>query len=257
MGKQSGLGDNLYIDGYDLSGDIMALNKVGGGPSPLDMTAINKSAYERIGGLRDGGIDATSFFNPGPAANAAHLVLKTLPTTDRQVMYCRGTTLGSPAACCIGKQLNYDGKRAQSGEYTFAVQAVANGFGLEWGKLLTAGLRTDTVGTSGTGVDMGPGSGPGFTGPANFGAQFYLQVTAFTGTSVTVKIQESADNGGTDPWTDTVGGGFTAATAIGTQRLQLASNQTVKEWLRVVTTGTFTSATFAVMATRNDQAVVF
>ncbi|MEI5100297.1 hypothetical protein RB200_19440 [Streptomyces sp. PmtG] len=32
MSKQSGLGDNLYIHGYDLSGDINSLGNVGGVP---------------------------------------------------------------------------------------------------------------------------------------------------------------------------------------------------------------------------------
>lgn len=257
MPKTAGMGDNLYIDGYNLSGDIMALNKITGGPNPIDVTAIDKSAFERIGGQRDGSIDATTFFNPGPAANAAHLILKTLPTTDRLISYCRGTVLGNPGACMIGKQVNYDPKRAQSGDLTFSVNALANAFGLEWGKQLTAGQRTDTTATNGAGVDMGVGSGPGYTGPALFGLQAYLHVFAFTGTSVIVKLQESADNGGTDPYVDTVGGAFTAATGITSQRIATAGNQTVKEWLRVVTTGTFSNAVFAVTVSRNDVAVTF
>jgi hypothetical protein len=31
------------------------------------VTAINKSAYERLGGLRDGGMTWVSFFNPANA----------------------------------------------------------------------------------------------------------------------------------------------------------------------------------------------
>lgn len=257
MAKQGGLGDNLYAAGYNLSGDIMSVNKVGGGPSPIDVTSIDRSAFERIGGQRDGGLDLTIFFNPGPAANAAHLRLSLLPTTDQIITYCRGTVLGNPAACCVAKQVNYDPKRAQSGELTFSVNALANSFGLEWGKQLTAGQRTDTTATNGAGVDMGVGSGPGYTGPANFGLQAYLHVFAFTGTSVIVKLQESADNGGGDPYVDTVGGAFTAATGITSQRIATAGNQTVKEWLRVVTTGTFSNAVFAVTVSRNDVATVF
>lgn len=255
MPKTAGMGDNCYVDGYDLSGDIMALNKVGGGPSPLDMTPINKSAFVRIGGQRDGSMDITSFFNPGPEANAAHTILKTLPTTDRMITYCRGTSVGDRAACMIAKQANYDPKRAQSGELTFNLSALANAFGLEWGRQLAAGPRTDTTATNGTGVDFGLGSSG--TGPSVFGLQAYLQVFAFTGTSATIKIQESADNGGTDPYADTTGGGFTPVTAITTQRIATAGGQTVKEWLRVVTTGTFSNVQFSVMVNRNDSATSF
>ena len=80
---------------------------------------------------------------------------------------------------------------------------------------------------------------------------------SFTGTSVTVKIQESSDNGAGDAWADVTGGGFTAATGVTTQRLETARGQTVERYLRAVTTGTFSSATFAVVAVRNDTSTVF
>jgi hypothetical protein len=260
MGKQGGMGDNLYIDGYDVSGDVGELGKIGGGTTPIDVTGIDKSGYERIGGIRDGGIDFKAFFNPetiagGGTRDAVHKVLSTLPTTDRIVTYFRGTTLGNPAANLVSKQLNYDSKRGQSGEFTFDISAVGNGYGVGWGVQLTAGKRTDTTATNGTGVDFGLGSSG--TGPSIFGAQFFLHVFAFTGTSVTVKIQESSDNGGGDPFADTTGGTFTAATGITAQRLETARGQTVKRYLRAVTTGTFSNAVIAVTATRNDQSVVF
>jgi hypothetical protein len=248
VAKQSGLGDNFYLGGYDLSGDTASLGEVGGGVALIDVTGIDKSAYERIGGLRDGRIEWVSHFNP--ATDKQHDVLSTLPTTDRQLMYFRGTTLGNPAACLIAKQLNYDPTRDNDGKMTIAVRAEANGFGLEWGKSMTAGIRTDGSATNGTSVDFG-------TGSTNFGAQFYLQVFAFTGTSVTVKIQESSDNGAGDAWTDVTGGTFTAATGITTERIQTARGQTVERYLRAVTTGTFSNAQFAVVAVRNDTSVVF
>jgi hypothetical protein len=260
MGKQSGIGDNLYIDGYNLSGDVGELGKVGGGCSPIDVTAIDKAGYERIGGIRDGGIDFKAFFNPesiagGGAVDAAHKILSSLPTTDRIASYFRGTTLGDPAASLVSKQLNYDPKRSQGGEFTFEISLAANGYGLGWGKQLTPGRKTDATATNGTGVDFGLGSSG--TGPSAFGAQFFLHVFALTGTSVTVKIQESSDNGAGDAWTDVVGGTFTAATGITAQRLETARGQTVERYLRAITTGVFTNAVFAVTATRNDVATVF
>jgi len=110
---------------------------------------IDKGAMERILGIRDGGIDYKAFFNPD-ATTGVHARLSTLPTTDQIITYCRGTTLGSPAACLVAKQLNYDPKRGNSGEINFDVSSVANGYGLEWGQLLTAGKRTDTTATNGT-----------------------------------------------------------------------------------------------------------
>lgn len=248
MSKQSGLGDALYIAGYDFSGDIGAVNAVGGGPAALDVTGIDKSAMERIGGLRDGHIDFTSFFNP--TAGRAHPRLSLLPTGDVIMSYYRGTALGGASANLVAKQLNYDGTRADDGAFTFAAGNQGNGYGLEWGTSLTAGKRTDTTATNGTSVDFG-------TGSTAFGLQAYLHVFSFTGTSVTVKLQESSDDGGADAWADVTGGAFTAATGITSQRIATSNTQTIERYLRVVTTGTFTSAIFAVSVNRNDVATSF
>lgn len=248
MSKQSGLGDNLYVAGYDVSGDISSLGAVGGGPAAMDVTGIDKSANERIGGLRDGRIEFVSWFNP--TATRAHSRFSALPTADVLVTYCRGTSLGSQAANLISKQIDYAPTRADDGALTFAVQAQANSYGLEWCTQLTAGKRTDGSATNGTGVDFG-------TGSTAFGLQAYLHVFAFTGTSVTVKLQESSDNGAGDAWADVTGGGFTAATGITSQRIETARGQTVERYLRVATTGTFSNAVFAVSVCRNDTSTVF
>lgn len=258
MAKSSGLGGALYISGYDVSGDIQSFTAASPA-QPIDVTGINKSAFERILGLRDGSIDVTTFFNPSEVAgDSIHERLSPLPTADQLVTAVPiAAALGGPAACLMAKQLNYDMKRAQSGEVLFEMSAQSNGYGIEWGKLLTAGARTDTAATNGTGVDMGDGSGPGFTGPSNFGLQAYLHVFAVTGTSVTVKLQESSDNGVGDAWADVVGGAFTAATGVTFERIATAANLTVEKYLRVVTTGTFSNAVFAVVVNRNDVATVF
>lgn len=150
MAKQSGLGDAFYVSGVDLSGDTASLGEIGGGIAVIDTTGIDKSAFERIGGIRDGRIEWVSHFND--AASQQHTTLSTLPTTDRILTYCRGTTLGNPAASIVAKQLNYDPTRDTDGKLTFAVRAEANAFGIEWGKSLTAGQRTDTGATNGTAV---------------------------------------------------------------------------------------------------------
>lgn len=246
MPKQSGLGDNGYVGGYDLSSDIRDIT-VNGGPAALDVTAINKSAYERLGGERDGKIEFTTFFDT--AALLEHVALSPLPTADVIVTYCHGTTLGNDAACCVAKQANYDGDRATDGQFTFKVSALANGFGVEWGKLLTAGPRTDTAATNGTAIDT--------TASASFGFQAYLQVFAFSGTDVTVKLQDSADN---SSFTDLASGAFTQITS-GTpqgQRIAVGGTATVRRYIRAstVTSGGVTSVSFAVVLMKNVNATV-
>lgn len=246
MSKEGGLGDRLFVGGYDLSGDVNS-PQGSGGPAALAVTGIDKLAFERIGGVRDGSLGWTAFFNT--AVGQAHPVLSALPTGDVQVVYLHTTILGAPAAAIVAKQVGYDGSRADDGAFTFALQAQANGFGMEWAQQLTAGLRTDTAATNGASIDQGAATA--------FGAQAYLQVTALTGTDVTVKIQDSADN---STFADVTGLAFTqTTTARTTQRIQTGRTATIRRYVRAVTTttGGFTSASFIVALNINPVAVDF
>ncbi|KKK57021.1 hypothetical protein LCGC14_3058670, partial [marine sediment metagenome] len=128
------------------------------------------------------------FFND--ATDQAHPVLSALPTADRIVTYYHRTaTIGDEAASLIGKQIDYDGTRGNDGSLTFTTQAVANGFGLEWGESLTVGKRTDSGATNGTALDYGA-----TIGQTLFGAQAYLHVFAFTGTDATITIEDSTSD---------------------------------------------------------------
>lgn len=245
MGKQSGLGDNFYVGGVDLSGDTASLSRIGGSQAVIDLTSIDLSAFQRTGGLRDGSIEWTSYFND--SVGQAHKTLSARPTADVVVEYARGTTLGNQAACIVAKQINYDPTRTAAGELTMAVQAQANGFGLEWGNQLTAGKRTDSTATAGTAVD--------FTAATSFGWQAYLQVFAVTGTSVIVTLEDSANN---STFATLSGAVFTAATGVTTQRLASSSGTaTVRQYVRATTSGTFSSATFAVVLVKNESLVSF
>ena len=246
MPKTSGLGDNFYVGSYNLSGDINALGTIGGSVGTLDVTSIQSYGYERIGGLRTGTLEFTSLFNKD--AGQEHVALSALPYTDVIMTYCRGTTLGSPAASMTSKQINYDPSRGDDGSMTFSVSAQANGYGLEWGQLLTAGIRTDTAATNGSSIDT--------TASKSFGGQAYLHVTDFTGTDVTIKIQDSADNSN---WTDVTGFTFGSITSTTSARIQLGSTATVRRYLRVITTttGGFTSVSFAVNVVKNTATVAF
>lgn len=245
MTKSSGLGDNLYIQGFDASGDIQQLGSIGGGPALLNLTAINKSAYERQGGLRSGQIEFTAFHNHVAVTGGTHDKLATLPRTDVILTYCRGTTVGDAAASLVGKQVNYDPSRGDDAMLTFGVSAQSNAYGIEWGQQLTAGIRTDTGATNGTSIDT--------AASASFGGQAYLQAFSFSGTDATVKIQDSADN---SSFTDVAGFAFTQITG-GTplaERIALSNTATIRRYVRAitVTTGGFTSLAFAVNVVKNE-----
>lgn len=257
MAKQAGMGDNFYIAGIDVSGDIASLSKIGGGPALLDVTAINASAMERIGGQKSGEISFNSFFNDGGASNRAgatgstFLTLSALPSTDVILNYARGTTLGNKGAGMVAKQVNYDLNRGQDGSLMFTTQALSNAYPLEWGVQLTAGKRSDSTATaasSSTSVDdIGSVS-------TAFGWSAYLQVFSFTGTSCTVSIHDSANNSTFALLSDAT---FTAATGVTSQRIQAASSTaTVRRYLSVNTAGTFSQCTFAVLFVRHLTATL-
>lgn len=246
MSKQSGLGDHFYVAGFDLSGDVSSVDAISGPLATIDVTAINSYGNQRIGGLRDGDMQFTSFFNV--ASGAEHPALSALPRTNVVASYFRGTTLGNASACINGRQVNYDGTRDNTGNLTLKVEVQASGFGLEWGTQLTPGLRTDTAATAGTLYDSGAAS--------SFGCQAYVQVLAFTGTDCTIVIKSSADGSAfSSPQTE-------ASLAVGTppqaSRLVGANSSVNRYWKAgTTTTGGFSSITFAVTLVKNQVAVSF
>jgi hypothetical protein len=246
MSKTAGLGDGLVVDGIDLSGDTGSAQAIGASRPTTNVTGIDKSAIERLHLLRDGRLDWSSWFNP--AAGAAHEELSTLPTSDRIVTYLAGRTAGDPAACMVAKQLNYDPTRNEDGSLTIALQARANGFGLEWGHELTDGFEVFTGASDGTAVD--------FDASTDFGLQAYAQVLAITGTQdVDIEITDSAN--GSDFATIGSGVAFPTFTAVGAARVQTDRDETIRQHLRVEITSTFTTATILVVVKKNRIETLF
>lgn len=253
MAKSSGLGQRLLVHGADISTDVQDVSDAGGGFTPLMSTNITQFAAARsIGGKRDGRGAWNSFFND--AAGETHDVLSALPTTDALLAWVMNmTAIGAPVLNMAAKQVDYNPTRDTEGALLFAVSTLANRYGAEWGNTLTLGLRTDAAATNGSSFDTGVASA--------FGLTAYLHVPAFTGTDVTVKLQQSSDNGVGDAWADVVGGGFTQITggAPTAQRIQTARDQAVERYLRAVTvtTGGFSNLQFLVSVTKPDHEVLF
>lgn len=248
MAKRSGLGQGLWISGVDCSGDTGEWT--GNGPTAMDnVTGVDKSAMERLPLQRDGQMGIKQFFNPtaGSAfqtvrANAFSQIL------NYDLAAICSSTIGDHAIAGRFRQASHTLTREQSGRFTFDTQWPGNGYGVEWGRLLTAGKRTDTGATS-------PATGVDFTDVTTlFGWQAWLHVFAFTGTSVTVTLQDSADNAA---FANLTGGAFAAATTVGSQRIEGGRTATVRRYVRAITTGTFSNAVFGVIFNRNLTATAF
>jgi hypothetical protein len=246
MTKTSGIADAFYVGGADISGDVNALSKISGGTaSQQDTTDITQLGVSRLGLERDGGIDFAVFFDP---ANA-HVELATLPTTDTVGTYFRGTAQGNPAASMVCKQANYDWTRGSDGSLTGAVSLQPNGFGLEWGVQLTPGHRVD-----GAAVAASAANSYDTGGSLSFGGQMYVQLFAFTGTSVTISLWDSADN----ITFAAVASMTTTALTTGSQavRVGISNVSTIRRYVAIATVGTFSNADFAVHLSKNIIAAV-
>ncbi len=243
MSKESGIGNSLYIGGIDISAECRNFD-IGSPVQTLDVTSIQDAAFSRIFGQRAGMVKLTNHFDP---VSLGYLGMSLLPTADAVLTMPHRMTIGAPAMSMVVKQIGYDPTRDDKGQVLFNVETESNNSPADWGLMATAGKRVDTAATNGAGVDHGA------VPLGNFGLQAYLQIFAFTGTNVTIKLQQSSDDAVGDPYADVTGGSFGAFTAAPqSARITTARNQAVERWIRVVTTGTFTSVTFAVAVVVND-----
>lgn len=244
MAKSSGLGMKLYLQGVDMSGDVGAINTLRSSVALIDVTPIDKSAMERLPGLRDGEITFNCFFNP--ESGGTHETLGALPSTDVLCMVLTSTTAGQPVICLTAKQVNYDWARNADGSFVGTVQLLAAaGVPLEYGLLLAA-KTTHASADDETGIDFGAQTTAGAIG-------FLQHFSAASGT-VEYDLEDSSDSttGADGSWANL--GAFTdvatpyAATA---QRIEISG--TVERWVRASTNGTFTDAVFS-MAFRRLRA---
>lgn len=244
-GKLTGLGSNFYIGGYDISGDVNALGTISTSLETLDVTGIDKLAHERLGAMGDGTMSFTTIFDVD--ASKEQKVLSAMPRTDTIGTFFVGTGIGNAAASINAKEVSYAPTRGNDGMLSSVTEIQGNGFGLEWGTQLTAGKRTDTAATNGTGFDNAASS--------TFGCQVYIQVFSFSGTDATITVQSASDSIFTTPQTEA---SYVVAAPPTATRI-VGSHSSVNRYWRVntTTTGGFTSLVFAVMVNINKAVVNF
>lgn len=241
MTAESALGSRFFVDGYDLSGDVGQISGLSINVSPLSVSTIDASGEKRIHGRVDGEISWNVFFDTA----LSHVALAGMPRTDRYAMWAHEcAAIGDTGMAIRGKQINYDWGLGADGGLVGTVQAMGNGTPVEPGILLTPGKRTDSGATNGSSHDFGAATA--------YGCSAYCFLTAFTGTDITIAIEDSANN---SAFASISGGSFGQFTGIGATRLQTAVNGAVRRYTRVVTStsGGFTSATFVVLFARHEN----
>jgi hypothetical protein len=234
VAKQTGIVSNLYVDDADISGDVGAVDSISQTRTQLDVTGINKDHMERLPGVSDGSLSFTSFFN----TTGAHAELAAMSTAARIVTVALGTAIGASAASLVGAEMTYSPVRGQDGSLVAQTEfnAHINGGGLEWGNLHTAGGK-ETFAAAGSAATLNGGTA------TTTGAAAYLHLFSIGSGTATFKIQDSSDD---SSFTDVSGLAFTAASAGTQQRVATAGTATLRQYTKVVATGTFGTAVVAV-----------
>jgi hypothetical protein len=244
----SGIGGRAFLDEFNLSGTIAQMSAMEQTEAQLDKTTIQDEAVRRLGARKDGRLATVSHFDD--AAGMSHDALSEYPasTENRLLSYCHRATRGAPAWSCWGKQTELIYNRQADGDLLLNASVAGNGYGVELGHLLTAGLESSSGTEALTGVDDGAGAA------SDYGLQAYLHVVSFTGTDVTVTLQDSDDDAATDPYGDITGAAFTTVTGVGFERIQTGRTENVKQWIRVDLDGTYSAVELVVVVVPNRLA---
>lgn len=233
MAKGSGLGQQLYVAGYDISGDVGSIGNCATPRGVQTVPGINATAQDRLLTLADGILDFNCYFND--AAGQAHAALSGLPTADVDAMYLTGTTAGDPTAMLRAKQVNYDWSRTADAGLIGSVSLQASaGSTLEWGVLVAPKQTVASAGNTTT-YDGG--------GASAQGGMAQLQVFSIASGTPTFILQDNTvDNGA---WATYISFG---AVADGTEPTTVRGEETdnCNQYRRIALTGTFTNAVFAV-----------
>lgn len=250
MAVSTAIGGRAFLDEYDLSDTTSHLPNMQFDIGQLNKTTIMHGGMARIDALRDGRLATVNHFDTD--TGKSHDALADFPASraDRLLTWCHRPVLGGAALSCWGQQESLAYRVEQNGDLLLDAAVLGNRYGVELGRLLTTGLQSSTGAEALDGFDTGSGT------DTDLGAQFYLHVSAFTGTSVTVVIQDSDDDGDVDPYADIGGAVFTTVTGPTFERIQTGRTENIKEWLRVDLDGTYTALTLAVVAVPNRLAAV-
>lgn len=238
--KQSGLGQKLYVDGVAWASDVGALT-AGATRASQNVTGMDKEAEERIQSLADGMMDVDGFFNP----TGLHTSLKDVPIGNRVCTWLLGTAQGDGEASLTAVQLGHDQSRGTDGFVSVKANSEGSyGVPLTFGNQLTA--DTDTFTTQ-----AGQATSSYDFAVASTGGWFTVHCTAFTGTTATVKLEDSADD---STWADVDASASTVFTGIGAARIALASSVGVARYVRGYVSGTFTTLDLLITFCPGDPA---
>lgn len=227
-----GKGAAVLVDEFDLSAFLNTVDAAATADT-AEVTTFGNSSKTYIAGTKDATISLGGFFDG--AVGAVDEVLQSALGGSAIISVCPAGVATIGNRCSLADCLTTSYSVAATVGDAVSVSAEAQ----VTGGLLPGVVLASLVARTATGQTAAVDNAASTAG----GAKAFLHITAFTGTNVTVKVQESPDN---STWADMIT--YTAATAIGSQSGTAAG--TIDRYLRVDISGTFTSVTFAVTIAR-------
>lgn len=222
------LGDEVALTGY--------LNQVQVSKSAqaVNVTTFGNDDKVFIAGVEEGTISLSGLFDAAGSDTELHGALGAA-SGKLLTVGVDGLTVGNRVSVAQAREASYSLQNPSNDAVRLNASFTCDG-GVRSGVSLHA-LEAETATADFASVDNGDSTANGGVG--------YLHVTAFTGTDVTIKIQDSADDAA---WADLIS--FSSVTGVTQERSIVAG--TVDRYVRAqISGGTFTSVTFAVAFARD------
>jgi hypothetical protein len=245
MAKTTAFQMGAYVAGYDLSGDIGAVNSIATPVQMFEVPNLDKLAMERLQGRKDGSFDFQNWFND--ATSQEHTMASALALTDIMVMLAMGAAVGAAAYFGTFKHVDYPTTMNADGSVQGQITGVGSAYGgtavnafpPEWGVMLTALSDNFSSSSSSSSKDDGASTSAGI--------RAMIQPISLSSGTPTVVIEDSTND---STWVTLVSFG---TVAVATPELVMTSG-TINRYMRITTTGTFSNLKIAV-AYRRGTAV--
>ena len=235
MAFQHGKDTQVLVGQYDLSAYFTNAD-IDSSQASHDVTTFSKDTVQRSAGLRDGKVSIAGLFD----AAASVILSGYLGSANGEPLSVvpDGGTAGGQAAIGLVRHVSFKTSAPVGGMVTLAAALEATGAWEPNGVVLHT-LHAETVtGNETTVHDV--------TAATLNGGVATIHCTAFTGTSLAVKVQHSTN--GTD-WLD-LSPTFTTLTGVGSEQILVAAGTTVNQYLRAAYTIVGTTMTFFVAFAR-------
>jgi hypothetical protein len=227
------LGDQVALTGY------LNQTQISKKVQTVHVTTYGNDDKEFIAGLGEGTVAFQGLFDAGANASDVTFYNEAQAAAGMVVSVGHGgLTIGNRVTMCQAREGSYNIQSPVNDAVRLSASftcdsGINNGFSLH-----------DLEAETGTG-DYAGVDDLGTPGTTAFGGVGHIHVTAWTGTDMTVKIQDSSDGAG---WGDLLT--FTQVT--GTTQERKTVSGTIERHLRAqISAATITSATFAVCFARN------